>query len=607
MKIDNLNDDNYNDYPTIEIYTEQEQHESKVDDGKHIDNGKTIDYFIAEDICDKIDKELKDYDENDMDMLKWKSLEDCIEFYHTYTKVVGFGVRIGKTVKSKIDGQIISKTLVCRKQGYRETKWNILPNKKRKPKPTIRVGCQALIQFKLHERYQFWKVENFHAQHNHEMVKPTQVPYIRSFRKISEVDKMKINIMHNSEIAPNRMMRNFVNEAGSFENVGFIQKDLYNYFQRIKREEVQDGDAETVMAYLFGKQEIDPYFFVSHTRDEHGNLEKLFWCDGISRTDYKTFGHVLAFDTTYKCNTYNKPFVVLVGQLITAGDGYKSLTVITDGDKAMANAIAQVIPEAKHRLCLWHLMRNVKKNGNESFHNGFMNCVDKYRTPTDFERAWTELVQKWVEAYMRGYFYAAMRTTQRCESMNRTLKALLDKKNDVEVQKNNGNIKGDNPTAVQARYFNLASFSMNICHRASQTMKDFNEAKDQFAKMSLKLQGIKVGCKKTTNREFLGIGDPLILETGKGKHKKIKVQASSTNKPSDIEATLDLNSTPKSSPNNPSDRVMKNTNPFQLSKFVYCMPTTYKEGDISKVSYNYEPKNMEDKPTIFNWQPNKDW
>ncbi|KAL4382989.1 hypothetical protein GQ457_15G015160 [Hibiscus cannabinus] len=244
MKIDNLSDDNYNDYLTIEIYTEQEQPESKVDDGKHIDNGKTIDYFIAEDTWDKIDKELKDYNENDMDMLRWKSLEYRIEFYHTYAKVVGFEVRIGKTVKSRTDGHIISKTL-----------------------------C--------------------------------------------------------------------------------------------------------VVSRVIGRQSGTTYLIGNVNQNNNRSI------------DYKTFGQVLAFDTTYKCNAYNKTFVALVGvnhhrnkmpficalvvnekedtyvwvlqKLITTGDGYKLLTVITNGDKVMANVIAQVIPEAKHRLCLWHLMRNVKK------------------------------------------------------------------------------------------------------------------------------------------------------------------------------------------------------------------------------------------------------
>lgn len=189
--------------------------------------------------------------------------------------------------------------------------------------------------------------------------------------------------------------------------------------------------------------------------------------------DYKTFGHVLAFDTTYKCNAYNKPFVVLVGvnhhrntipfgcalvvneredtfvwvleRLIESGDGFKPLTVITDGDRAMANAIAKVLPQATHRLCLWHIMRNVKGNIKGNFRDGFMKCV-KCRTPKDFENAWKELIgvydiegrrwvkdlyeskEKWAEAYLRGHFFAGMRSTQRCESMHRTLKKMLDQK-----------------------------------------------------------------------------------------------------------------------------------------------------------------------------------
>ncbi|KAL4346912.1 hypothetical protein GQ457_17G011700 [Hibiscus cannabinus] len=58
----------------------------------------------------------------------------------------------------------------------------------------------------------------------------------KSFRKISELDKIKIKSMHNSGIAPNRMMWHFVNEVGSIENVGFILKDMYNFLDRIKRE-----------------------------------------------------------------------------------------------------------------------------------------------------------------------------------------------------------------------------------------------------------------------------------------------------------------------------------------------------------------------------------
>ncbi|KAL4324634.1 hypothetical protein GQ457_11G029750 [Hibiscus cannabinus] len=535
----NQDENEYKSESDCETFVEEEQAEYYFDDDKHIHDVKTIDYFIDETIWDKIGKELKDYDENDMEMLKWKSLEDCIEFYSTYAKVKGFGVRLGQSVKSRKDGHVISKKLLCRKEGHREERWMNLPNRKKKEKPIIRVGCQAFIKFKFYERYQYWKVENFHAEHNHKMVKPTHVSYIRSFRKISELDEIKIKSMHNSGIAPNRIMRHFVNEVGSVENVGFISKDLYNFLHKIKREEVKDGDAETVMA---------------HTRDELGNLEKLFWCDGISRTDYKEFGHVLAFDTTYKCNAYNKPFVILVGvnhhrntvpfgcalvvnenvdtyvwvleQLIAAGDGYKPVIVITDRDKAMANSISKVLPEARHRLCLWHIMRNIKHNGNHnSFYDGFMRCADKCRTPNDFEQAWNELVdkhkvggkrwvqelyedkEKWAEAYLRGYFYA-------------------------------------------------------------------------------------------------------VLEIGKRKPKKTKRQASSsipTHVPCDEDdgdITLDLHKTFEPSLNKSCDQDMMHTNVHQLAGY---MPDTYEKDDISKASYDIELKKMEKEPTIFYLQPNKDW
>ena len=67
------------------------------------------------------------------------------------------------------------------------------------------------------------------------------------------------------------------------------------------------------MAYLRGKKEVDGTYFLRYIEDVEGRLESLFWRDKKSCIDYKTFGHVLAFDSTYKCNAYKKPLLVLVG------------------------------------------------------------------------------------------------------------------------------------------------------------------------------------------------------------------------------------------------------------------------------------------------------
>ena len=60
------------------------------------------------------------------------------------------------------------------------------------------------------------------------------------------------------------------------------------------------------------EKHVDPSFFLKYTVDGECYLEKLFWYDKVSHIDYKTFGEVLVFDTTYKCNAYNKPLVMLV-------------------------------------------------------------------------------------------------------------------------------------------------------------------------------------------------------------------------------------------------------------------------------------------------------
>nr|KYP42154.1 Protein FAR-RED IMPAIRED RESPONSE 1 [Cajanus cajan] len=45
-----------------------------------------------------------------------------------------------------------------------------------------------------------------------------------------------------------------------------------------------------------------------------GQLKHLFWADGTNRSDFQCFGDVLAFDSTYKKNKYNKPLVIFSGK-----------------------------------------------------------------------------------------------------------------------------------------------------------------------------------------------------------------------------------------------------------------------------------------------------
>ncbi|KAH9703973.1 protein FAR1-RELATED SEQUENCE [Citrus sinensis] len=195
----------------------------------------------------------------------------------------------------------------------------------------------------------------------------------------------------------------------------------------------------------------------------------------MARYDYECFGDVLAFDATYKTNAYQKPLVTLVGTnhhrkttvfgfgllgdetvesytwllqtFLSAMGNRKPKSVITDGDEAMSKAIKTVFVGATHRLCCWHLERNAQANiKNEDFTRKFCDLMLTGMNAGEFDQWWFALVDefklhehgwvkqmyakrhKWVEACLKGTFFAGMRSTQRCESIHCYLNRFLQYK-----------------------------------------------------------------------------------------------------------------------------------------------------------------------------------
>ncbi|RYR13811.1 hypothetical protein Ahy_B04g070602 isoform I [Arachis hypogaea] len=63
--------------------------------------------------------------------------------------------------------------------------------------------------------------------------------------------------------------------------------------------------------------------------------------------------------------------------------------VVTDGDKAMRTAIAEVMPSAKHRLCAWHLEKNCVQRVKEAeFWKVFKKAIYANFDVDEFERYW---------------------------------------------------------------------------------------------------------------------------------------------------------------------------------------------------------------------------
>ncbi|XP_025625255.1 protein FAR-RED IMPAIRED RESPONSE 1-like [Arachis hypogaea] len=227
---------------------------------------------------------------------------------------------------------------------------------------------------------------------------------------IQHVEKMK----HNAEGG----------QAGGYANIGFTKKDLDNHFQRARRAMLIGGDSNATISYLLGKADVDPMAMTRYSATDE---------DGICRSDYQCFGNVLAFDTTYRKNKYRRPLVIfsgcnhhrqtcIFGFALVEDEQTATYTwllqnflevmlnkspsvVVTDGDEAMKAAIREIFPDATHRLCGWHIQKNVTEN--------------------EWVLSEYEKRKSWASAYLRDKFCAGFRTTSRCEAINNFIKRFI--------------------------------------------------------------------------------------------------------------------------------------------------------------------------------------
>ncbi|PIA61568.1 hypothetical protein AQUCO_00300825v1 [Aquilegia coerulea] len=394
-------------------------------------------YKVGLRLQDEIHDDMGEISDEDMLRARFNTDEDAYFFYNEYAKFKGFSVR--KDHKTVIDGTTRRRRFICSCAGVR-----------------------AVYDDELN----MWTVRGFMSQHNHVLAPPGGSHFLRSHRKVSLSNAVLTQNLYALGVSKKLVMDIIISKSGSHAAAGCTARDLYNQMNRARVERIIDGDANLVNSFLEDMNVRDPGFFKKIQVNEKKQLTKLFWSDSQSQEDYKLFGDVLMFDSTYRTNRYDMALVVFAGvnnhrhtviyalalmnnetidsyewalkTFLAAMDGIAPKSVITDGDAVIRNAIENVFPKSKHRLCVWHVVQNAITNvWTDGFVKGFVEAMFCKGPPDAFEKKWAELLieyktvaeQKWVhniyekkemwaEAYLREYFFAGCRSNQRCESIN---------------------------------------------------------------------------------------------------------------------------------------------------------------------------------------------
>ncbi|XP_015932831.1 protein FAR1-RELATED SEQUENCE 5-like [Arachis duranensis] len=320
-----------------------------------------------------LEKLITDLTIEDIWGLAFDTESQVCEFYAKYAKCYGFMSRKDlKTVDA--NGNINTRQLVCNKAGERHWKHLKRDNRQREHRAITRVNCKVRIRFIRHYRTGKWKVSVFQSEHNHPLCPPKYRHLIAANRKLDEADKTQADSLRACGVKTCHIMGYMVSQKGGYD-----------------------------------KADSDPLFLGKFTLKD-GRLDNLVWADGESVVDYECFGDVLAFDTTYKKN--EKEFLEIMSRKLPGG-------VVTDGDRAMREAILEVFPGIPHRLCAWHLHRNARWN----------EIISKYGLA---ENEWVQVIyndrMKWATAYLREHFFGRIRTTSQCEGIHSLLKNYVDSK-----------------------------------------------------------------------------------------------------------------------------------------------------------------------------------
>uniref|UniRef100_J3ML14 Protein FAR1-RELATED SEQUENCE n=2 Tax=Oryza brachyantha TaxID=4533 RepID=J3ML14_ORYBR len=391
--------------------------------------------------------------------MHFETEDDAYAFYNRYAEHVGFSVR--RSYKKRKRGVIVSRIFVCSREGVSDRAKHesvaIVSNNAstgasgthRPGPPPTRTGCQARMVIKI-TPCRTYRVAKFFAEHNHPLANPDSVHKLRSHK-----------------------MRARAHELGAGE-----------LHRRKQGKGVQLGDVGAALQYLEELQVGNPSVYYAVGMGPDGkSAANFFWADANSMIDFRSFGDVVCFDTTYGLNGYGRPFALFVGvdnhkQMLVFGaallydESIESLkwvfkafadamrgrqpdTILIDERPECAIAASEVWPRSSHCTSVWHIYHNSKRNlkqvfeGSKSFANALNHCLFECDDEMEFLSAWEKLIEKhdvgenewlsklflekekWALPYWKALFSADVLTTLRKDNMINDIKRELSEQEDT--------------------------------------------------------------------------------------------------------------------------------------------------------------------------------
>ena len=336
----------------------------------------------------------------------YASQDDFIEAIRQYGLNQGFTIRCGKVDCRNKEQKIRKRTILCSREGTSIPKND--DQSKRRNRKSQRCGCKYMVRASLNSENNKWYIITLKEEHNHPMLKKEQLRFTQQERNLPEDVKDRILLLRRAGCDVPRILSILKEEFSG--KITWIYNDIYNFIYRIQGSTIDRNlDAAELIKTLELMQEENPEFKFSYmVNPETNRLVHVIWMFAEQRMYYSRFNDIIVFDNTYQTNRFHMPFGIFTGVnnlgqsvcfagTLTSSESEESFTwifseflnmvnnkapqvLLTDDDKGIANAYNNTFRQCgtKHRLCQWHLLKNVMKNLASTLNNQWSNFVDQF-------------------------------------------------------------------------------------------------------------------------------------------------------------------------------------------------------------------------------------
>ncbi|KAG5092018.1 hypothetical protein JHK82_050796 [Glycine max] len=218
-------------------------------------------------------------EDGDIVRLNFVNVETGYQFYKWYAWANDFSIRKSHVLINK-KGETLQQTFVCSKEGYRQDRGLSPRNRKHEYKNFTRCGCKVYICVHVNELIDHWYVFVFSGGHKHKLLNEQDCGLLSGHRKITASDAMQIENYRKVVIRPPHIYASLAQTSGGYNKVGYVRKDIYNYFARQGRK--QSSDVNRALNYFHHLCPKDPMMVVAYIVDDENRLQHLFWCDAKS-------------------------------------------------------------------------------------------------------------------------------------------------------------------------------------------------------------------------------------------------------------------------------------------------------------------------------------